>query len=104
MLMARQAWLERFAAQCADLRKAVPERSADPDRYRDVIVVVTGQVLRAIVCEDYSPADCNQALRAAYPDWFGPEACAAGNGHQRFSRARADIRSLLRSIIGRDEL
>lgn len=104
MSMTRQIWLERFAVLCADLRKAVPGRSDDPDRYRDVIVAVAEWVLRAIVLGDISRADVNQALRARYPEWFGLEACAASNGHQRFSRAREDIRALLRCVISRDEL
>jgi hypothetical protein len=102
--MTRQIWLERFAALRADLREAVPGRSDDADRYRDVIVTVAERVLRAIVDGDVSRADVNQALRARYPEWFGREASAAGNGHQRFSRARADIRDLLKCVISRDEL
>lgn len=102
--MACQAWLERFAALSADLCKVVPGRSDDPDRYRDVIVAVADLVLLAIVRGDYSPADSNQALRAAYREWFGSEACAADNAYQRFCRARADVRDLLKCIISRDEL
>ena len=60
-------------------------------------------LLRAIVLGDISRADFNHALRARYPEWFGPEACAASNGHQRFSRAREDIRDLLRCVISRAE-
>ena len=104
MSMTRQIWLERFAALRADLRKAVPGRSDDPDRYRDVIVGVAEWVLRAIVLGDISRADVNQALQARYPEWFSLEACAAGNGHQRFSRARADTGNLLRFVISRNEL
>ena len=104
MSMTRQIWLERFAALRADLRKTVPGRSDDADRYRDVIVGVAGRVLRAVVDGDVSRADVNQALRARYPEWFGREASAADNEHQRFSRARADVRDLLRCVISRDEL
>jgi len=96
--------LERFAAQRDNLRAAVAERSTDPDRYRDVIVTVAEQVLRAILDGDVSQADTNDALRAAYPEWFGEKGRANNNAHQRFSRARADVRDLLKAVVNRDEL
>lgn len=99
-----QTWLGRFAARRTDLRKAVPGRSPDPDRYRDLIVTVAARVLRAIVTEDVSDADSNQALRAVYPEWFAEDGCEANNAHQRFSRARTDVRDLLKTIIDRDDL
>lgn len=99
-----QTWLDRFAAQRGGLRAAVAGRSADPGRYRDLIVAVSEQVLRAIVGGDVSEADANEALRAAYPAWFGRKGRADNNAHQRFSRARADVRELLQAIVDRDEL
>ena len=87
-----------------ELATRVPGRSPDPGRYRDVIVAVAELVLLAIVAGDVSDADSNQALRAAYPQWFGEPGCADNTCHQRFSRARADVRDLLRAIISRDEL
>jgi DNA-directed RNA polymerase specialized sigma24 family protein len=96
--------LERFATQRDALRAAVAERSADPDRYRDVIVAVAEQVFRAILDGDVSQADTNEALRAAYPEWFGQKGRADNNAHQRFSRARADVRDLLKAVVPRDEL
>jgi hypothetical protein len=102
-LIAR-GWLERFAAERASLAGAVPGRSPDPGRYRQVIVSVAERVLRAIVTADICDADGNPALRAAYPEWFAGDSAKAGNAYQRFSRARDDVRSLLRAIISRDDL
>jgi DNA-directed RNA polymerase specialized sigma24 family protein len=99
-----QTWLERFASQREGLRTAVAGRSADPGRYRDLIVAVSEQVLCAVLGGDVSEADSNEALRAAYPAWFGQKGHADNNAHQRFSRARADVRDLLKAIVSRDEL
>ena len=49
-----QTWLERFAAQRERSRAAVAGRSSDPDRYRNLIVAVSEQVLRAILDGDVS--------------------------------------------------
>ena len=96
--------LQRFATQRDDLGRAVADRSPDPDRYRDVIVTVAERVLYAILAGDVSQADVNDALRAAYPEWFGEKGGADNNAHQRFSRARADVRDLLKAIVNPDEL
>lgn len=102
--MVAQTRLERFAAQRERLRVAVAGRSADPGRYRDLIVAVVEQVLRDNLGGDVSEADSNQALRAGYPEWFGPKERADNNAHQRFTRARADVRDLLKAVVNRDEL
>jgi len=99
-----QDWLERFAAERESLLAAVPGRSRDPVRYRRVIVSVAERVLRAIVTADVCDADDDPALRAAYPEWFAEDGSKADNLYQRFSRARADVRTLLRAIIPRDDL
>ena len=65
-----------------------PGARADPGRYRDLIVAVAEQVLRAVLGGDVSEADSNEALRTAYPEWFGRKGHADNNAHQRFSRAR----------------
>jgi hypothetical protein len=96
--------LSRFAAQRAGLSRAVPGRSADPRRYRDVIVAIAERVLVSIARRDVSDADGEPALTAAYPEWFAEPELPAGNLYQRFSRARADVRSLLQGIISRDDL
>ena len=97
-------WLERFMAQRASLLAAVPSRSSDPGRYSELIVSVAEQVLRSLVAADVCDADGNHALRVAYPEWFAELGGKVSNAHQRFSRARADVRGLLRMIVNRDEL
>lgn len=100
----RQTWLERISTHQADLEAQVPGRSHRPDRYRRVIVAVAGQVLCAILSGDVSNADSDQALRAAYPGWFAEEGSTPDNHYQRFSRARSDVRAVLKIVISRDEL
>jgi DNA-directed RNA polymerase specialized sigma24 family protein len=99
-----QIWRDRFAARRDQLRADVAGRSDDPERYRTVIVNAAGRVLAAILNVDVCDADSNDALRAAYPEWFGAGAPAANNAHQRFSRARADVRKLLMAVVNRGEL
>lgn len=103
-LMLRQAWLERFSAQQTDLAAQVPGRSRHPDRYRSVIVAIAGQVLCVTLSGDVSHADSDEALRTAYPEWFAEEGSKSDNLYQRFSRARTDVRAVLKIVISRDEL
>jgi hypothetical protein len=100
----RQAWLDRVYARQTDLAARVPGRSSDPDRYRSVIAVIAGQVLCAILTGAVSDADTDEALRAAYPEWFAEDGIRTHNLYQRFSRARRDVRALLKFVISRDEL
>ena len=97
-------WLERFTAERESLAAAVPGRSPYPSRYSELIVSVAERVLRSIVKADVCDADGNPALRAAYPEWFADDDGTVGNAHQRFSRARADVRGLLRAIVSRNDL
>jgi hypothetical protein len=99
-----QVWRDRFAARRDQLRADVAGRSDDEERYRTVIVDAAGRVLAAILDEDVCDADSNDALRKAYPEWFGAGAPAANNAHQRFSRARADVRKVLMAVVERGEL
>ena len=62
------------------------------------------QLLRAVFDQDVSEADSDEALRAAYPEWFAAEGATPGNLYQRLSRARADVRAVLKIAIKRDEL
>ena len=100
----RQAWLDRVNAQQTDLAARVPGRSSHPDRYRSVIVAIAGQLLCAVLTGAVSNADTDEALRAAYPEWFAEDGAKPDNLHQRFSRARTDVRALLKFVISRDEL
>jgi DNA-directed RNA polymerase specialized sigma24 family protein len=102
-LLAR-GWLERLTTDREALASGAPGRSPDPRRYRELIVGVAGQVLQSIVIGDVCDADVNSALRAAYPEWFATDGGTADNAYQRLSRARADVRTVLRAIINRDDL
>ena len=99
-----EEWLEPFATRRGELTASVPGRSPDPDRYRGMIVTVAEPVLRAILIGDITDADYNTALRGAYPEWFAEPGYPENTYHQRFSRARADVRALLRSVISPDDL
>jgi len=99
-----ETWLERFSAQRDCLTAAVPPRSSDPDRYRKLIATAAEQVLHDGIDGAASQADSIEALRAVYPEWFDQPGCAANTCHQRFCRARSDVRDLLKAVVDRDEL
>jgi hypothetical protein len=82
----------------------IPLLDRRSSRYSELIVSVAERVLRSIVKADVCDADGNPALRAAYPEWFADDDGTADNAHQRFSRARADVRGLLRAIVSRNDL
>ena len=69
-LLAR-AWLERFRARRVHLRAAVPGRSRQPARYRDLIVQTAEHILRTALDGNVSWGDCNETMQATLPDWFG---------------------------------
>lgn len=96
--------LRYLAAHHAALSLTVPGRSPDCARYREVIAAFAERVVRASLIGSISTADLNLALRTAYPEWFAEPGVTVGNIQQRCSRAQADIRALLRSVIDRDEL
>ncbi len=99
-----RTWLDRFRAERAQLRATVPGRSPQPDRYRDLIVQTAEHILRTALDGNVSWADCNEALQAALPDWFGQPSSAENTCHKHLSRARRDIQELLRAVVSRDEL
>jgi DNA-directed RNA polymerase specialized sigma24 family protein len=99
-----QVWLDRFAAQGDRLQAEVSARSADPARYRTVICAAAGYVLRDGINGETSQADSNPALRAAYTDYFAQPGASANLLHQRFRRAREDVKVLLQAVVSRDEL
>jgi DNA-directed RNA polymerase specialized sigma24 family protein len=102
--MVAENWREFLAVNYLALVSSVPGRSCDPDRYRNVIAAVSKEILDAILAGDFRETDLNLTLRAAYPEWFAEWGLAVGNVHQRFTRARADIRDLLKTVIKFDEL
>jgi len=99
-----RAWLEPFASQRKELARRVRGRSRDPDRYRAMIVTVAMRLLLAVLTRDVSDADFNRALCVAHPKWFAEPGRAQNTLDQRLSRARADVRNLLRTIIKRGDL
>jgi hypothetical protein len=78
---------------------AVPARSDDPARYHTVIYAAAEQILRDGINGDASEADTNDALRVSYPEYFDQPGASRSACHQRFSRARTDVRELLRAIV-----
>jgi DNA-directed RNA polymerase specialized sigma24 family protein len=99
-----ESLLERFAAQRESLLDAVPARSDDPVRYRTVIRAVAERVLRDGINGEPSQADANDAFRAAYPEYFNEPGAAVNTCHQRFRRAREDVKALLQAVVHRAEL
>jgi DNA-directed RNA polymerase specialized sigma24 family protein len=82
----------------AELRRGIPACSQDPNRYRDVILDLVGQML----ADDgpVSRAEVNAALIAAYPEWFDPPDVAVATKYQRRCRGRDDIRRMLAAVTG----
>jgi hypothetical protein len=99
-----RSWLRRLAANRGSLAHQVPGRSPDPRRYRVLIVACAEGILVAILTKDICDADSNSALGATYPEWFAEKGCSTANLHQRFKRAKDDVRVLLKLIIDRDDL
>jgi hypothetical protein len=99
-----QSWLKRLAGDRDDLLALVPARSHDSGRYRAVIYAAAEQILRAGISGDVDQADTNETLYASYPEYFQQPGAAPNTCDQRFSRARMDVRALLRSVVSYDEL
>jgi DNA-directed RNA polymerase specialized sigma24 family protein len=94
----------RLAAQRMGLLLAIPARSEDLRRYRAVIYASAEQVLVDSLNGEASDADSNDAFRAAYPGYFAQPGASANLLHQRFRRAREDVKALLQAVVDRDEL
>ncbi len=99
-----QVWLERFGARRDRLWAGVSARSDDPARYRAVICDAAGRVLRDGINGESSEADTNAGLRAAYPEYFDQPDAPPNTLHQRFRRAREDVKALLQVVLSHDEL
>jgi len=99
-----QAWLKRFHNERKRLRAMVPESSSDPERYRAVILATAEEVLRSAGDGQVTWADSNAALQAIYPEWFGGADCSSATHYKRLSRARREVRALLRTIVSKEEL
>jgi hypothetical protein len=99
-----RAWLGKLRARHARLRAAVPGRSREPGRYRDLIIGTAEHILGTALDGHVSWADGNETLQAALPDWFGRPGSAGNTAHQHLSRARRDVQDLLKAVISPDEL
>jgi DNA-directed RNA polymerase specialized sigma24 family protein len=99
-----ESLFERFAAQRQRLLAMVPARSPDSARYRAVICAGAERVLRDAISEESGKPDSNNVFRAAYPEWFSQPDASANLLHQRFRRAREDVKALLQTVVRRDEL
>jgi hypothetical protein len=100
------AWLlasarrELFHRRRAELRRDIRACSPDPDRYRDVILAVA----EAALAEDgpASRPELNDALAAAYPEWFDAPEATVATKYQRRHRGRVDMGRVLAVVIGLD--
>jgi DNA-directed RNA polymerase specialized sigma24 family protein len=93
------AWLARLRRERQQLRALLPDSSADPGFYRDVVVARSEEILRSAVAGSVSWADCNEALRAAYPEWFAEPGCKQNTIDRRLCRARDDVRAVLKAVV-----
>ncbi len=92
--------LTRLQSDYKLLMKSIPGRSDNPDRYRLVIAEVAEQILLAVVAEDgMSSGDWNKIFRDQYPQWWDEPGLDRAVLDQRLSRARRDVRDLLKRII-----
>jgi DNA-directed RNA polymerase specialized sigma24 family protein len=94
----------RLTARRESLLVAIPARSDDLRRYRTVIYHSAEQVLLDSLNGEASDADSNDTFRAAYPEYFAQPGASANLLHQRFRRAREDVKALLQAVVARNEL
>jgi hypothetical protein len=96
---ARQGRLRR---RRAELWLTIPAYSADPYRYREVIMAAA----EAAAAGDgpVTRTELNEALVAAYPEWFREPGVKPGTLQQRRCRARKAIWRLLAAVLGPDDL
>ncbi len=99
-----QTWLRRFHNERTRLSAMVPESSSDPERYRAVILATAEEILRSAGDGQVTWADSNAALQATYPEWFRGAGCSSATHYKRLSRARSEVRELLRTIVSKEEL
>ncbi len=93
------SWHSRLIGARDELMAAVPARSDHPARYRAVIYAAAEQILRCEIDGEPGDADPNDAFRGPYPEFFDQPGASRDNCHQRFRRARMDVRALLRRVI-----
>ncbi len=96
--------LRRLDTERDCLLASIPARSDDPVRYRAVIYDAAIQIVCDAMNGEASDADSNAALRTAYPEYFDQPGVSPNLCHQRFRRARKDVRAVLQAIVDPDEL
>ena len=94
-----QSWHRRLIGARGRLMAGLPARSDDPARYRAVIYAAAEQILRDGITGEPSEADANDAFRASYPEYFDQPGASPNTCHQRFRRARMDVRELLLTVV-----
>jgi hypothetical protein len=85
------------------LMVSIPARSDDHGRYRFAIVRAAREILCLLLQGPVTSADWNAVLKAEYPP-LCESSLADDAVHQRLSRARCDVQSLLQRLVSRDEL
>jgi len=98
-----EAALKRLERDRAELMAMIPARSGDPRRYQSTILAAATKILRLTFEGPVTMADWNAILGSEYPQWYDVR-LPHDALYQRFSRARADIRALLKDIFPRDWL
>ena len=64
----------------------------------DFVRAAEGRQTDARTPDEPSEADINGAFRVLYPEYFAQSGASANACHQRFVRARADVRALLQAV------
>jgi DNA-directed RNA polymerase specialized sigma24 family protein len=94
--------LKRLADEHDHLLDEIPARSDDPDLYKATIFAAAEQVPRDAL--NGEAADSNAALQKAYPGYFDQSGASPNLRHQRFRRAREDVRAVLLAVVDPDDL
>jgi hypothetical protein len=89
---------KRLVAERDKLLASVPGRSPNNVCYRVVIYAAAEAILSAGMKSEPSEADSIEAFRVSYAEYFAQPGAAANTCHQRFLRARADVRALLQAL------
>ena len=92
----------RLRARRAELWLTIPAYSPDTYRYRTIVMTAA----EAVAAGDgpISRGELNEALVAAYPEWFGEPGINPGALQQRRCRARQAIWRLLASVLAPEDL
>jgi len=95
-----QCWYlhKQLLAERDKLLASVPGRSPNNVRYREVVYAAAEAILSAGMRGEPSEADSIEAFRVSYAEYFAQPGAAVNTCHQRFVRARADVRALLQAL------